>query len=285
MHQSSLLKDIYPLTAVSKGNYLTVKNNSYLGFFVLKYLVMRQFNVILGILFFMGLICDLKADHVFGADISYRVLDSNIGRYRFTVSLYRSCSGIPNFINTNLSIRKSNFVGDIPMTLLSKEEVTPLCLPPDVAVKPPTNCPGRSPQLANGTKGVERHIYTVDYVMGKNIGWAYVGYRECCRNVEISTGQSWENFWVQAAMNTNYINNSTVFRSPPIPYWCRLRPSTYNHGAVDSFDPRYITIGGKQRVRDSLGFRLICPFRAEAANLNQGINLNNPCCFATIIGP
>ena len=235
-------------------------------------------------LFYLGVFVllvslEIKADHFFGADISYRVIDTNTAKYRFTVTLYRSCSGITFFINTNLSIRKGGgFKQEIPMTLLSKQEVTPQCQPPDVAVKPATNCPGQTPMLANGTKGVERWIYTVDYTFGKNSGWVYVGYQECCRNLEITTGQTWQNAWVQAALNTNYHNNSTIFRSPPIPYWCRNKLNTYNHGAVDSFDPRYETINGKTVIRDSLNFVLICPFLNEAPNVNDAILLKNPCC-------
>lgn len=240
---------------------------------------MKQFRVIAMLLVFLCIESKVRADHAFGADISYRVLDSNIGRYRFTVTLYRSCSGIPSFINTSLSIRTPSFYGDVPMQLVSKQEVTPQCQPPDVPVKPATNCPGQAPQLANGTKGVERHIYTVDYTFGATYkGWAIVGYRECCRNVEITTGQSWQNMWVQAALHLGYVNNSTIFRSPPIPYWCRMRLNTYNHGAVDSFDPRYITINNKQVIRDSLVFVLICPFQSEAANINDAAQLKNNCC-------
>jgi gliding motility-associated-like protein len=239
---------------------------------------MKKFKAITTLLVLLGFQSQVKADHFFGADISYRLLDSNTAKYRFTVTLYRSCSGITFFINTNLSVRKAGFKAEVPMSLVSKQEVTPQCQPPDVPVKPATNCPGQTPMLANGTKGVERWIYTVDYTFGKNSGWVFVGYQECCRNLEITTGQTWQNAWVQAALNTNYLNNSTIFRSPPIPYWCRMRLNTYNHGAVDTFDSRYITINNKQVIRDSLAYVLICPFLNEAANPNDAALLKNPCC-------
>jgi hypothetical protein len=240
---------------------------------------MRKINIICSLIFMLCFHDKLHADHFFGADISYRCIDTNTGKYKFTVTLYRSCSGITFFINTNLRIvRQGQPKVDIPMQFVSKQEVTPQCQPPDVPVKPATNCPGQTPMLANGTKGVERWIYTVEYTMGKNKGWAYVGYQECCRNLEITTGQTWQNAWVQAAINTDVINNSTIFKSPPIPYWCRMRVNTYNHGAVDSFDDRYITVGGKQVIKDSLVFVLICPFLNEATLINDAALLKNPCC-------
>lgn len=36
----------------------------------------------------------MSASHLMGADITYKEIDTNIGKYRITVSLYRDCVGV-----------------------------------------------------------------------------------------------------------------------------------------------------------------------------------------------
>jgi gliding motility-associated-like protein len=218
----------------------------------------------------------LYASHVMGGDITYKLVNPEIGRYKFTVTLYRSCAGAPNFFNDSLDIRRNGFKGRVKMTLIEKKEVTPLCLPPDVASKPITNCPGTTP-IINGIKGVERNIYEVEVTIGKDIGWAYVGYIEKLRNSEITTGQANDIFYIQSGMNTNYSNNSPVFTTEPIPYWCKNIDNTYNHGAVDTFDERYSEVNGVLVQKDILKYEMICAFNGENPNLSQAANLINPC--------
>lgn len=218
----------------------------------------------------------LHATHVMGGDITYKLIDPQVGRYRFTISLYRSCAGAGSFFNDSLDIRKNGFKGRVKMNLINKQEVTPLCLPPDVASKPLTNCPGTTPMI-NGIKGVERAIYEVEVLIGKNIGWAYVGYIENLRNSDISTGQANQPFYIQSGFNTNFQNSSPLFTTEPIPYWCKNIENTYNHGAVDTFDERFIVINGQRVQKDLITYEMICPFIAENSNISEAAKLNNTC--------
>jgi hypothetical protein len=217
----------------------------------------------------------LRATHIMGGDLTYKEIDTSQGRYRFTLSLYRDCSGI-QFGAEQLRIRTATINTMIPLnTIPVKTEVTPICLPPDVASKPITNCPSGAIGLY---RGVERWVYTADYTLGKNIGWAYVGWGSCCRNTIINTivAAGGAGMWIQAVINTNYRNNSPVFTTPPIPYWCRLKVNTYSHGTVDSFDPLQITLpNGVTTIRDSFSYKFYTPFTDEAANTNSAVNFNN----------
>jgi hypothetical protein len=230
----------------------------------------------------MFLFQDLSATHIMGADLTYREIDTNTGKYRFTLSLYRDCSGI-FYGSEQLTIVTSTVNTTVSMNPPVIQEVTPICLPPDVATKPITNCPSGA---IGAYKGVERYIFTREYVLGKNNGWAFVGWGSCCRNNIINTivAAGGAGMWIQAVINTNYRNNSPVFTTPPIPYWCKLRLNTYNHGAVDSFDPKFITLpNGITTVRDSFEYRLYTPFTAVATNVNNAVNYLNP--SVTFVSP
>ncbi len=225
------------------------------------------------LLFFIFISHSGYSSHVMGADITYKLIDTNTGKYRFRVTLYRECSGI-NFGSEYLSIRKSGFSGNVNMTLISRNEVTSICNVPDVSTRPTTNCPSGAVG-SNGIGGIERWIYEVDYIMGKNIGFAYVGWSTCCRSASITTGPANEAIWVQATLNTDYQNSSPIFSSDPLLYWVRQRPTSYNPGMVD-FDAKYITINGQSVLRDSLSYQLYLPFTAEATNPATAINFGNP---------
>jgi uncharacterized repeat protein (TIGR01451 family) len=222
-----------------------------------------------------------KANHILGADITYKCIDTNSGKYRFRVSLYRDCSDIA-FTNEVLEIRRLGFSGNIPLIFQYKEEVTPLCQVPDVTTNPISNCPNGATG-ANGIKGVERNVYEVDYVMGKNIGYAYVAWTACCRNSQITT-ISFANaspVWVQALVNTGsgFFNNTPIYTSNPIPYWCRLQQHQYNLGAIDSFDDKMIWVNNQYILKDSLVYRLYCPFTGEN---NSNIEAPQPCAIFNI---
>lgn len=225
----------------------------------------------------------LYATHIMGGELTYKEIDTSLGKYRFTLTLYRDCSGI-QFGIEQLKIRTATINTSISMSIIPlKTDITPICLPPDVASKPVTNCP-------NGTiglfRGVERWVYTADYTLGKNIGWAYVGWGSCCRNNIISTISSpgGAGIWIQAVINTNYRNNSPVFTTSPISYWCKSNVNTYNHGTADSFDPKLITLSnGVTTIRDSFSYKTYTPFTNEAANTNSAVNFNNPA--VTFVNP
>ena len=249
--------------------------------------LLKPFQSFLLVILILASAKDSQASHIMGADISYKLINETTGRYRFRVTLYRDCAGI-QFGGEQLVINNNGTRTTIPLIKISDSEVTPICLPPDVVTKPPTNCPS-GPVLANGIKGVFRWIYEAEFTIGYGANtWAYAGWTSCCRNNIINTIASpgGAGVWVQAVINRDPAikNNSTIFTSPPIPYWCRQRLNTYNHGSVDFYDDSlglgYININvngvPKAIKRDSLSFVLYTPHTGEAATMTDALNLNNP---------
>lgn len=216
--------------------------------------------------------------HVMGADITYRMIDTVNGVYEFTLTRYRYCGGI-NYVNNNLHVVSSVVNTFVPMTLISSEtsEVTPLCSPPDIIAKKITHCPGPNilPLAPDFIKGVMKEVLKCTYPVGRNIGAAYVSYTENARNT-ITTIVGSPSMLVQAAFDTKYVNNSIVFTNNPVPYWCKLVTNTYAHGPVDTFDEKYVNIGGKTIIRDSISYLLYSPFIGESPTPAIAIQLGNP---------
>lgn len=217
---------------------------------------------------------ELNATHAIGGDITYRLIDTALGRYLITLNLYRDCSGIM-YGNEQLSIQTSTVNTTLPMTLVGKTEVTPICRVPDVATTPVTNCPSGS---IGSYKGIEKWTFELVYTLGKNTGWAVLGWSGCCRNNIVSTIQNpgGQGIWIQALVNTNYQNSSPIFDSMPIPYICRLKNSVFGNGTRQIYDPKYITINGKPILLDSISYKLYTPFTAQASNPSIAAALGNP---------
>ena len=216
--------------------------------------------------------------HVMGADITYRMIDTINGTYEFTLTRYRYCGGI-NYVNNNLHIVSSLVNTFVPMTLISSEtsEVTPLCSPPDVLAKKITHCPGPNvmPIAPDFIKGVMKEVLKCNFTIGRNIGAAYASYTENARNT-ITTIVGSPSMLVQTAFDTKYVNNSVIFTNNPVPYWCKLVLNTYAHGPADTFDDKYVTIGGKTIIRDSISYLLYSPFIGESPTPGIAIQLGNP---------
>lgn len=208
--------------------------------------------------------------------ISYRLIDTNTGKYRFRLEVYRECVAI-TFGGMNLEIRKIGFSGSVPMNIVSSDiEITPISYPPDVLFKPTTNCPSGA-VIGTNPPGMIKTVYELDYVMGKNQGWVYVAQTSCCRsNNNTIAGASSSNYWIQAAINTNIQNSSPILNSPDLSYWGSGVLNNYSIGAEDKYDPKYIDINGVLIKRDSFAYQLITPFNGEATNPTNVVNLQNP---------
>jgi len=218
----------------------------------------------------------IKASGTLGAQITYRLIDSNYGKYKLTLEVYRSCNSIA-FGGEELQIMTSTGTNIAALTLVSKDEVTPIGLPPDVLSPIATNCPfGAIP--ASGIKGMERATYETNYVIGKNIGWVCVAWTSCCRETGLNTVfySTSSSLWVQAAINTSYVNNSPIYTGSRFEIWGTNRENYYSISANDYYDTKYINIGGKLILKDSLAYELIAPMVASASNFNSIINLQNP---------
>lgn len=222
----------------------------------------------------------MYSNHYLGSEITYRIVDTSIGKYKFKVTLYRECSGA-SFTNENLIVRSAQADVLLPLNFLHKEEITALCQVPDVSTNPTTKC---SDSLASSlVRGIERWVYETDYTVGKNIGWAYAAWTACCRSEFINTIANANSapLWVQTGFNTNYLNNSIVGTAPPIPNWNKLQYNLYNMGATDSFDPRMITINNNPVEYDSLVYELFTPLTGAPTNINTGYTSNQTIIFSS----
>ena len=130
---------------------------------------------ITSLFFTLFLICSNKvnASHEYGGEITYKLIDTTLGTYQFTLTKYRYCEGLSN-TSLSLNIASSQFYVSVPLILSASEtiEVTPLCSPPDVVSKTITNCPGPniSPPPPHFIKGIMKEVYTCNYTVGRNIG-------------------------------------------------------------------------------------------------------------------
>jgi PKD repeat protein len=225
------------------------------------------------IILFLGGISSLKASHIMGGEINYRLIDTTNGKYKIRLTVYRDCAGI-DYATEYIKVGTSSGTTQVTLNFKYKEEVSQICKVPDVAITPTTNCP-RGP--IGAIMGVEKWVYEVDYVIGKNIGYAYVGWTSCCRNHAITTIQNpgGENSWLQALINTDYKNNSLTFANIPFKYLFKNEENIYNPAGVDSFDDNYIMINGKQIVLDSIAFELYTPFNNSGNSVSDIMNFNN----------
>ncbi|MCE2963421.1 MAG: T9SS type A sorting domain-containing protein [Sphingobacteriales bacterium] len=226
----------------------------------------------------------LEASHILGADITYKLIDTVAGRYKFRVSLYRDCAG-GIYGNEVLLIRTTQIQTSINLNFQYKEDVSNICTVPDVANNPITKC-----QDSNALpipKGIERWVYDAEYTIGKNIGWAYVAWQACCRMSNTTCyGSGTQPILVSAVFNTNYINSSVVLTAPPIPNWNQKRYCSYHLGAIDTIDSEMVIVDNKAVVSDSIVYELYAPHTAEmntntyptqfsSINYNSGLNAYN----------
>ena len=225
------------------------------------------------ILFFIISVQNLNASHSMGGYINYRCVDTVTGRYEITLHLFRDCVGIV-FGTESIKIVTSMMNTSVILTNIATKEVTPLCQVPDVTVRATTNCPHGT---ITNIRGIEKHIYRTYVTLGKNIGWAYVGWGSCCRsyisNIQNAGG---EGLWIQAAINTNHVNSSPLLNSEAASYLWQGKENWIDFSARDSFDTKYIMVDGRYIVRDSLVYEFYTPNINEGANPNSVVNLQNP---------
>jgi gliding motility-associated-like protein len=221
--------------------------------------------------FLFAVIClgtnEAKASHAMGADFEYTCLGPNGSgqmQYRITLRLYRDCSGIPVGNTQAISIEPFGCGGaTINMNLAqapgSGVEVSQLC-PSQIAQ---SEC-NFSPPSAAPYPGVRVHIYTGVVTLPANCATWRVRHQQSTRNDSDNiVGASGENLSIEAyinntvnpATNQPFCNNSVVFSSLPVPFFCLGDTVNYNHGAVDPDG-------------DSLVYQIIQPYGTNFAPIN-----------------
>ena len=180
------------------------------------------------------------------ADIGYECLGGDV--YRFRLTLYRSCSGIPAGPFEQLSIvsQTCNYQEILMLDSLGPgTEVSSIC----AAQINNTDCSGGS------YPGVQLYYYEITYTMPMHCTDWIITWESCCRNVAISTGASQEGMSVTALLNNQSVqtNNSPSFSTLAVPYFCAGSPVTYSHATIE--------LDG-----DSLVYELVSPMQYEGLN-------------------
>ncbi len=205
-------------------------------------------NLLVALSLFLSLILlntqNALASHAKGADISYECLGNN--QYKVVASFYRDCYGIPEpdslfsqIIGSgcgffrNLYLRKDNAYaltlnGE---TVQSGSEVSDLCQ----SSKSQSTCSSIFGQYP----GVKIFFYSAIVTIPPSCGTLTVSIAENARNDGINNLQNADfyDLFTFATINTNYTggcNNSPVFTSLPVPYYCVGQQYNFSHGAVDA---------------------------------------------------
>lgn len=200
-----------------------------------------------------------SASHIMGSDITYRCLGGN--QYEIVVTVYRDCSGIgaPNSIPVDITSNCGNQTitcnGLTSDPNLWGAEVSQLC---------PTalsTCQG------GPFPGVQVYTYVGQFTLTPGCGTYTFTYDDCCRNTIDNLAINQPGYSVNATLNSNQVicDDSPVFSSLPVPYFCIGQTWNYSHGAVD-------TDG------DSLVYTLIAPLDQGGVPLGYsgGFSATNP---------
>ncbi len=214
------------------------------------------------------------ASHAVGSDLSYECVPGSPGTYRIRLVIYRDCSGIPmcsggcgaqcsrtvQVMGADASCNGTSFA-NITLNLINVR---------DVALNP--NCPNSKNTCTNMgcvapgtfTPSVERYEFTGLIDLNTlsipasccNIRFMW---QECCRNTDITTGASGQNYYMEALMNrclaANPCNNSPQFTNDPYVYVCKGQPFYFNNGVTDP-------------ESDSLSFAFTPPLISSGTSVN-----------------
>ncbi|MCB9232615.1 MAG: T9SS type A sorting domain-containing protein [Bacteroidia bacterium] len=204
-----------------------------------------------------------KATHAQAMDMYYECLGGN--QYRFTVLLYRDCSGVTAPTSVVVSITSPTCT-DVSITLPqigSTVEVSPLC---------PGALPNSTCATTSGTQpGVERYVYQTTYTFTQACSDWTVSYDLCCRNGGITNLQSpgSNSLLITSSLdNTGPCNSSPQYFALPSPYVCAGQNYCFSHGAVDPDG-------------DSLVFSLVAPLNGpnppgSPIPFTGGLSATNP---------
>jgi gliding motility-associated-like protein len=239
----------------------------------------KIFLLLLSLMLFFGE--NTFASNILGGAITYKFISSSgsTSTYRITLELYSTCyvPGMVEYVYGDLHgltpeilIKKDGIIIDRPklayIDSLSGQDITPLC----PQLKHTSSCitPG------GDYLGVEKYVYSSEAVLeGTDANWtfAFWGYLDpyywamICKfigNADVTNMGlpiTTDLVYLEATLNnTTGPNNSTIYTSPPIPFFCQDSKSYYGLGALD---PDY----------DQLKFKMI-PARS-IVNVN-GLYLN-----------
>jgi hypothetical protein len=180
------------------------------------------------------------------------------------------------FGEQKIKIIGSPLINEMTVYFQKKEDISPIGLPPDVLISVKTWCNSSSSAGPISPLGYYKNTYEGTVVIGKNTGIVIFGWEDCCRDIALTNSNTMNGLFVQSAVNTNYANSSPVHSKPEMIVLYKNKQNIYNMRATEIYDPKFILIGGKLIVRDSLSYELLPSFTGMAANSTNLANFQNP---------
>jgi hypothetical protein len=185
-----------------------------------------QFFILLLSCFFLLGTENVNASHFAGGEISYECLGSN--QYRVNLILYRDCYGAP------MSNQEYLNVSSLSCGLTTLPTVT---LPLDTFYDVSQTCSSGGNSCNNGSTtipGFERYIYSGIVTLPQSCTDWVLSWTSCCRNALVTNlGINQASFHIEAGINSTICNNSPVFISNPVAYFCTGSCYEYNSGGYD----------------------------------------------------
>ena len=166
-----------------------------------------------------------NAEHITGADISYRHISGN--NYEFTLQVFADCDLVatpPNFYTLDFSSAICGLSGTFDVTQISETDISPVC----ATIR--SSCQG-------GTgPGINRYIYKGTVNLPRPCSDWVIKWRECNRANGISNlAAGTYCLYLEAKLN-NLVgnNNSPTFTADANGFVCINQLTQYNPGAVES---------------------------------------------------
>lgn len=192
---------------------------------------------------------EAQASHVMGSDIVYRCKGN--GKYEVVVRVYRDCNGIQVSQSTVVARCSSTTVNITAQTKVSVRDITGI----------DARCPIQSRCSGSFQYGVEEHIWKMDVDLSSYscCEWT-LSWEQCCRNGNITTGQSNQNFFTTATLNkcVTPCNSSPDFTNPPVAIICANQDFVFNNGALDTVDAgdslSYSLVPGLQSLNNNVTY-------------------------------
>ena len=160
-----------------------------------------------------------------GSDIKWKC----VGKDTFEVVLtdYRDCNGIP-FVNTPISVQSKcgGAAFSVSGTSSGGLDITPTCK------KSCTRCTDRACKFPYG---IQQYYITCKVILPPGCCDYKISWNQCCRSAGITTGATWNDYYIEAALNacTTPCDNSPYFTNPPVAVYCKGQCIQYNQGAND----------------------------------------------------
>lgn len=196
----------------------------------------RIFTLLLSCFFLLGT-KNVNASHLQGGQLSYECLGNN--QYRVNLTLYRDCNGVNMLSQQPLNMNSASCGLNLPAVFL------PLDTSYEVS-----NCPLGSSCNGGFLPGVNLYVYSSIITLPQSCPDWVLSWSSCCRNSALTNlAVNQASFYLEAGLNSNFCNDSPVFTTERVNYFCAGYCYEYNVGA---YDPE----------GDTLFYGLTCPMQA-----------------------